>query len=558
MSTLDPQTLRGRNCLPVGSCIALLLALAVLPYLRTITQGYFVTDDFGLIQLYSEKSAKDLLPLFAGDYSMGIYGLELREMRPLAGLSYMTDYALWGANASGFHASNVVWHALSVVLLFFIAYLLTDRDRMTALLSAALFAAVPVHAEAVSYIAGREDVLSGFFWLAAVLSLICFLRSDSTWAYVSSLLFFTAGLFSKETVLVLPALLAACVLFYRSRRPTARVGTGPLLAPFLLILAFYLLLRHLAFGNPIDSDVADLPAFVTRLPSRLGLLLVPMARDLWAQNLGALGLLASAASGVLLVFFGVSVYRDRRALGSARPMVLLGCAWCCIALLPLVARGGGTERNLYIPSAGFCLAVAPLLVALCRYRTGAWRAVASLCIMLFLLINAGVLISKNETWVKAGFVSRKLHLDFSHLAASIPKGSFVVFLNVPPGTGETPWFTEWALPFALQEPFSSVYRDLVVLETPEGYCCPVENWWEYRKASFQDLLSRSSPVYVALWDAGEGRLRTTPVKQEVMACLREQMRGMRFTRSMALSLVPSLIAAPPRCPAGSARTPPVR
>jgi len=279
-----------------------------------------------------------------------------------------------------------------------------------------------------------------------------------------------------------------------------------------------------------------------------------------------LGLLASAASGILVVFFGVSVYRDRRALGRARPMVLLGCAWCCIALLPLAARGGGADRHLYIPSAGFCLAVAPLVVALCRYRTGAWRAVASLCMVLFLLINAGVLIGKNESWVKAGSVSRKLHLDFSHLAASIPKGSFVLFLNPLHEGGGRVW--QFALPFALQEPFSSVYRDLVVLETPEDlvvlkwttrqvYCCPLEYWWEHRKASFQYLLSRSSPVYVALWDAGKGRLRTILVKQEVMACLRQQMRGLRFTQSMALSLVPSLIAVPPRCPAGSGRTPPV-
>jgi hypothetical protein len=185
--------------------------------------------------------------------------------------------------------------------------------------------------------------------------------------------------------------------------------------------------------------------------------------------------------------------------------------------------------------------------------------------VLFLLINAGVLISKNETWVKAGSVSRKLQFDFSRLAASIPKGSFVFFLNPPRERRVLVW--EWALPFALQEPFSSVCRDIVLLETPEDlvvlrltmqqvYCCPLEHSWEDRKASFQDLLSRPSAVYLAVWDEGKGRLRTIPVKQEVMACLREQMRGMRFTPSMALSLLPSLIAVPPRCPAGPGRTPP--
>jgi hypothetical protein len=531
--------------------------MAVLPYLRVITQGYFLTHDFGNIHLYSDKPAKDFLPLLAADWSMGIWGEELREIRPLVGLSYRADYALWGANAGGFHASNVAWHALNVVFLFFITYLLTDRDRLTALVSAALFAAVPVHAGTISWITGRGDVISGFFWLASVLCLICFLRSDSTWAYVSSVACFTAGLFSKEPVIVLPALLAACLLFYRSSRRTARVGPVPLLAPYLLILVFYLLLRHIAFGNVLDSDETDLPLFARRLPSRLGLLLVPLMRDLWQQDARVLALLISAASGILAVLFCVRVYRDRRALASAWPMVLLGCAWYGVALLPLAARGGGEARHLYIPSAGLCLAAAPLLAALCRHRSGARRAAVVLCIVVFLLINASVLVSMNEAWVRAGRTSRKLHLDFLRLAGSVPRGSFVVFLN-PPSHVRGLFVWGWALPFALQEPFSPVYRDLVIIETPEVYCCPAEDWWRRTGALFQDLLTRSSPVYLALWDPGQGRLRTVPVNPEALACFRQQARDMRLTPYPALSLVPSLIAVPPKCPAGPGRTPPVR
>jgi hypothetical protein len=532
--------------------------MAVLPYLRVITQGYFLADDFGYIQLYRDKSAKDFPPLFAGDWAMGIFGENQQEIRPLVGLSYKTDYALWGVNASGFHASNVLWHALNVVFLFFISYLLTGKDRMTALLSAALFAAVPVHADAVSWIAGRGDLISGFFWLASVLCLICFLRSDSTWAYVASVVFFTAGLFTKEPVLVLPAVLAACVLFYRSHRRTARVGAGPLLAPFLLVLALYLLLRYVAFGNPLNVDEHMSPGSLRYLPSRLAVLLVPMLRDLWQPEVRVPALLASAASGLLVVLFCVSVYRERRALASAWPLVLLGCAWYSIALLPSAVTGGREDRYLYIPSAGFCLAAAPLLAALCRHRSGIWRAAAGLCIVLFLLINAGVLVGANEAWVRAGRASRRLELDFSRLAGSIPRGSFVVFVN-PPRSARRLFVWEWALPFALQEPFSLVSRDLVILETPEVHWCPTEDcWWQDKRASFQDLLTRPSPVYLAFWDPGQGRLRTAGVNPEALACFRQQMRDMRFNRHTAPSLVPSLIAVPPRCPAGPGRTPPVR
>jgi hypothetical protein len=531
--------------------------MAVLPYLRVITQGYFLADDFGLIQLYRGKSARDFLPLFAGDWAMGIFGVNQQEIRPLVGLSYKTDYALWGVNARGFHASNVLWHALNVVLLFFISYLLTGKDRMTALLSAALFAAVPVHAGAVSWIAGRGDLIYGFFWLASVLCLICFLRSDSTWAYVASVVFFTAGLFTKEPVVVLPAVLAACVLFYRSPRRTARVGAGPLLAPFLLVLALYLLLRYIAFGNPLSTYEPMSPVSLRYLPFMLAGLVVPMIRDLWQQEVWVLALLTSAASGLLVVLFCVRVYRERRALASAWPLVLLGCAWYSIALLPSAVTGGREDRYLYVPSAGLCLAAAPVLVALCRRRSGARRAAAGLCIVLFLLINAGVLVSMNETWVRAGRASRRLELDFSRLAGSVPRGSFVVFLN-PPVAARRTYVWEGALPFAFQEPFSPVYRDLVIVETPEVYCCPTEDWWRRTRALFQDLLTRPSPVYLAFWDEGQGRLRTAAVNQEALACFRQPARDMRFTPATALSLVPSLIAVPPKCPAGPTGTPPVR
>jgi hypothetical protein len=331
-----------------------------------------------------------------------------------------------------------------------------------------------------------------------------------------------------------------------------------LLAPFLLVLALYLLLRHVAFGNPIESDVADLPQFARYLPSRLALLVVPLMRDLWQQEVRVLALLASAANGILVVLFCVSVYRERRALASARPMLLLGCAWYSITLLPLVARSWGLyDRYLYIPSAGLCLAVAPSLVALCRHRSGARRAAAGLGMVLFLLINAGVLVSMNEAWVRSGRASRRLHFDFSRLAASIPKGSFVVFLNPPVGARRL-FVWDCALPSAFQEPFSPVYRDLVIIETPEVYCCPAEVWWQDKRASFQDLLTRPSPVYLAFWDHGQGRLRTAGVNPEALACFRQQMRGVRVTRATALSLVPSLIAVPPKCPAGPTGTPPVR
>jgi hypothetical protein len=38
--------------------------------------------------------------------------------RPVQNLSYMLDYLLWNGDASGYHLSSVLWHALSGGLLY--------------------------------------------------------------------------------------------------------------------------------------------------------------------------------------------------------------------------------------------------------------------------------------------------------------------------------------------------------------------------------------------------------------------------------------------------------
>ena len=75
---------------------------------------------------------------------------------PLTWLSYLLDWQLFGNAPYGYHASNILWHALNAVLAFLALRRLTGAF-WTSALSAALFAWHPLRVESVAWIAERKE-----------------------------------------------------------------------------------------------------------------------------------------------------------------------------------------------------------------------------------------------------------------------------------------------------------------------------------------------------------------------------------------------------------------
>ena len=88
---------------------------------------------------------------------------------PTKTISYALDYAVWGLDPRGYHATNVLLHALASVLVFLVARQLLRR-RLWAVVAAALFALHPVHVEAVAWLSARKDLLSTVLLLVSVLT----------------------------------------------------------------------------------------------------------------------------------------------------------------------------------------------------------------------------------------------------------------------------------------------------------------------------------------------------------------------------------------------------
>lgn len=192
--------------------------------------------------------------------------------RPLLILSYMWDYAIWKLNPFGFHLTNIFLHFLTGVMAFWMLNLITG-NRLLCLFTSLLFVSHPIQSEAVAYISGRSDILAAFFILLSFVVYIKYSESPGVFFYVTLLLVYACALFSKESSLILPALIAVYQWIFKKKLNLR------LLMPLLQLSVFYCLFRSfvLAVHAPlVDTTVYErLPGFFVALSNYLRLLFAP-------------------------------------------------------------------------------------------------------------------------------------------------------------------------------------------------------------------------------------------------------------------------------------------
>lgn len=136
---------------------------------------------------------------------------------PLTWMTFGLDYLVWGTDPFGYHLTNVVLHAANAVIVYFIARRLLGAalpgGRMARALTAGavalLFALHPLRAESVAWATERRDVLSGLFYLLAVLAYLRACERGARWRrwYWATVALFWCALFSKSMAVSLPVVL---------------------------------------------------------------------------------------------------------------------------------------------------------------------------------------------------------------------------------------------------------------------------------------------------------------------------------------------------------------
>ena len=105
-----------------------------------------------------------------------------KSYRPVCVLTFRINYALGGLNPIGYHLGNVILHSLVTGLFAYTASLLV-RHPVPRAVAALVFAAHPIHTEAVAGVVGRADILACLFFLLAFLCYMryCKFRDKPSW-----------------------------------------------------------------------------------------------------------------------------------------------------------------------------------------------------------------------------------------------------------------------------------------------------------------------------------------------------------------------------------------
>jgi Flp pilus assembly protein TadD len=203
-----------RRLLPI--LVGIVSVVAFLPAL----DGQFLTWDDDVNFLWNESYRGLGWPQIGWAFS----NVRMGHYIPFTWLTLSANYVAGGMQPRGYHLVNLLLHGANAVLFFLVArrLLAAARDAggqarraETALAwgaagAALVFALHPLRVESVAWITERRDVLSGLFFLAAVLAYLRGVEGgegiEPRWRNCS-LALFAGGLLSKASVMPLPAVL---------------------------------------------------------------------------------------------------------------------------------------------------------------------------------------------------------------------------------------------------------------------------------------------------------------------------------------------------------------
>ncbi|MGD8240999.1 MAG: tetratricopeptide repeat protein [Armatimonadota bacterium] len=332
-----------------------------------------------------------------------------RHYRPVVELSFAADYAIWESNGVGYHLTGILIHAATSVLVYLLAYQVL-RARLGAALCGLLFAAHPIHVEAIAWTKCRSDLLALLFMLASLLLYLRWLRGSSgihaVLLYVASLGSFALALGSKASAVVLPALAALYLCCFIQRPRRAMAGLLPFAGIAVAFVAFYAVLSSLPDDANVVTPYQRLLTATAVTGAYLRLLVVPTGLCL-VHDFGIPRSPSEPNVLLALPWIVASVGGVAAAFRRSRP-ALFALAWLLVAMVPISTMPQGLRRlvadsRAYAPSVGFCLLVALLLTSVPALGRApsvrrALQKASLVLAALLLAAYAGLTIDRNVDW----------------------------------------------------------------------------------------------------------------------------------------------------------------
>ena len=316
---------------------------------------------------------------------------------PLTMMSLMADASVYGSFAGGYHLTNILLHAINVVLLWILIRRMTGLF-WPAVVVAMLFAVHPLNAESVAWIAERKNVLSTFFFILTVLAYLRYAENPRPVGYLLTLILFVLGLLAKAMLVTLPFLLF--LLDYWPLQRIFRAQNSPEAnavsdlrrlvlekIPFLAVSAADCIITYFTQAHAgAVSSLASLP-FESRALNIPVAYLMYVEKSFWPANLCVFyafpekqAVAPAVISLVLLIMGTVAAWHLRWKFR----WLITGWLWFLGMLVPVIGivQAGPqawADHYAYVPTIGI------FLIAGCALNElwGAWRPLRPSLVLAF-------------------------------------------------------------------------------------------------------------------------------------------------------------------------------
>ena len=393
-----------------GWILVLLASFAI--YSNCLDNGYHYDDEHSLQFNESIRSLANVSSFFvdpgafSDDPSKGMY-------RPLLLVTFALNYAanqgldLDGYDVRGYHLVNLLLHALTATLLWWLVSRATGRPDV-ALVGGLLFALHPLGTEPVNYISSRSEGQASFFYMMGLALFVRGARGPERGWIAASWAAAALGLLSKSTVITLPAVLLVYDYLFLARRQWAELRQRLLRVhgPYWLICLLYiwLITANQFLTRSLQKPVRDKwSQFLTQSEAfvyYLKLLLWPTELNVEHQFFARTSIEWVTVGAILLV--ATCLWGLYKLFRRGQDLAFFLATWGTLAVMPVVVMPLNVlvnERRIYLTCAAFCVGFALVLRSdwMRRRRFGPVD-VGIVLAAVVALAYAGLTYERNNVW----------------------------------------------------------------------------------------------------------------------------------------------------------------
>ena len=389
----------------------LIFATCFVLYANTLTLDYCQDDAIVITEnMFTTQGISGFGGILGYDTFYGFFKEEGKaalvaggRYRPFTLLMFAFEYQIFGKNPFVGHFINVVLFGLMCVLIYFLLIkLLKIKNNNTpinnleliTLTTTLLFAAHPIHTEAVANIKGRDEIMTLLGSLSAVWFALKYYENKQIKETLFAFICFFIALMSKENAVTFVVLVPLIFYFFYHTNLTESVKQS---LPFVGATILFLILRGSVIGqqfgteqnelmnNPflklvgnqyVPFDFLEKTATITyTLGKYVQLLFVPYPlthdyypRHIDIMNFGNWQVLLSVLLYVGLIYLMIKNWAKRSLLSFGIAYFLITLSIVSNIVFPVGTNMA--ERFLFMPSLGFCLIMGILFVKLLNILRG--------------------------------------------------------------------------------------------------------------------------------------------------------------------------------------------